>query len=76
MVQKWRLTQRRSAQQDDFIRLPAPASLGGEVVATSTTPGEPATVRMELPTPSGTLIVHWPIDALARSVDWLRAVTR
>jgi hypothetical protein len=31
---------------------------------------------MEVPLPTGTLIVHWPIEALAQSVDWLRALTR
>ena len=71
MVQKWRLTQRRDSQ-DDFLRLPSPLSPGSQ----SAPADDSATVRMEVPTPSGRLIVHWPLYALERSVDWVRAVTR
>ena len=71
MVQKWRLAQRRDSQ-DDFLRLPSPLSPGSQTA----TVDEPVTVRMEVPTPSGRLIVHWPLSALERSVDWLRALTR
>ena len=72
MVQKWRLAQRRGDSQDDFLRLPALSSPGSQAV----TVDDPSTVRMEVPTPSGRLIVHWPLNAIERSVDWLRAVTR
>ena len=75
MVQKWRLLARRGGQ-DDFLRLPTPASPAPSSAAPATLPAGPATVRMEVPTPTGTLIVHWPIDALPQSVDWLRALTR
>ena len=71
MVQKWRLVQRRDSQED-FLRLPAPSSSRSQ----AETVDDPATVRMEVPTPSGRLIVHWPLSAIERSVDWLRAVTR
>ena len=75
MVQKWRRGQRRAAQHD-FIRLPAPACPSPDVAAPAKAQAQPATVCMEVPTPAGNVIVHWPIDALAQSVDWLRAVTR
>lgn len=71
LVQKWRLIQRRDSQ-DDFLRLPAP-SLPGPQPATR---DNPATVRMDVPTPTGTLTVHWPLGALQQSVEWLRALTR
>jgi transposase len=72
LVQKWRLLARRHSQ-DDFLRLPTPpASSASPVLAHA----GPATVRMEVPTPTGTVIVHWPIGALQQSVDWLRALTR
>ncbi|MEQ9462417.1 MAG: transposase [Haliea sp.] len=71
MVQKWRLTQRRDSQ-DEFLRLPAPSPPGSQPA----TVDDFATVRMEVPTPSGRLIVNWPLNAIERSVDWLRAVTR
>ncbi len=72
MVEKWRLAQRRGDSQDDFLRLPSPLSPGSQTAPAD----DSATVRMEVPTPSGRLIVHWPLNALERSVDWLRAVTR
>tara|TARA_R110002110_G_C12932434_1_gene668484 strand:+ start:18 stop:389 length:372 start_codon:yes stop_codon:yes gene_type:complete len=71
MVQKWRLVQRRDSQ-DDFLRLPALSSPGSQAA----TVDDSATVSMEIPTPSGRLIVHWPLSAIERSIDWLRAVTR
>jgi len=75
MVQKWRL-QARGGGRDDFLRLPTPTSSTSSAMAPPTVPASPATVRMEVPTPTGQLIVHWPIDALPQSVDWLRALTR
>ena len=75
LVQKWRLLARRDGQ-GDFLRLPTPASSAPPVLAPATPPASPAMVRMDVPTPSGTLIVHWPIDALPHSVEWLRTLTR
>ena len=75
LVQKWRLLARREGQ-DDFLRLPTPASSASPAAAPPTSHSSPATVRMEVPLSTGTLIVHWPIDALPYSVDWLRALTR
>lgn len=75
MVQKWRLLARRG-DQDDFLRLPSPGSSLAPAAAPAVAASSLATVRMEVPTPSGQLIVHWPIDVLSDSVDWLRALTR
>lgn len=72
LVQKWRLQARRDGQ-DDFLRLPTPAL---QVAAPATSTADSVTVRMEVPIPAGILTVHWPIEALPHSVDWLRALTR
>jgi len=31
---------------------------------------------MEVPTPRGQLVVHWPVRQLTESIAWLRALTR
>ncbi len=67
LVHKWRKARAASAPSD-FLRLPAP-------INTPIAP-EPVTVRMEVPTPRGTLVVHWPLNDLSQSVTWLRALTR
>lgn len=71
LVQKWRLAQQRD-QQDDFLRLPAPVSPASELATHQDT----ITVRIEVPTPKGPLIVHWPMSQLKQSVGWLRALTK
>ena len=67
MVQKWRKTH-QSTSQSDFVRLPAPAIATAVDASTM--------LRIEVPTPKGTLIVHWPMSELQQSVAWLRALTR
>jgi transposase len=67
LVQKWRKAL-QSTSKSDFVRLPAPTA--APAVAAS------ATLRIEVPTPKGTLIVHWPVSELQQSVAWLRALTR
>lgn len=67
LVQKWRRASSATGQ-NDFVQLPAPLS-GPEVEA-------PATVRIDVPTPKGTLVVHWPMSEVHQSVFWLRALTR
>jgi transposase-like protein len=66
LVHKWRKARTVTAPST-FLRLPAPAPVS--VMA-------PTTVRIEIPTPKGTLIVHWPLAEMAQSVAWLRALTR
>jgi transposase len=67
LVQKWRKAQ-QSARHKDFVRLPAPT---GVPAVEATTP-----LRIEVPTPKGTLVVYWPMSELQQSVTWLRALTR
>ena len=54
--------------------------LPGGPVRPTVSPGATAVLQFDLRvdagTPTGTLIVHWPIDALPQSVEWLRALTR
>ena len=66
LVHKWRKA-RRAAVPNNFLRLPAPEP-SAEMAST--------TVRIEVPTPKGTLVVHWPLAELSQSVTWLRALTR
>lgn len=66
LVHKWRKARSASAPSG-FLQLP-PAR---PAVETS-----PTTVRIEVPTPKGTLVVLWPLAELSQSVTWLRALTR
>ena len=72
LVQKWRKAQQQIAQET-FLRLPPPSAAATPLSA----PGEaPTTIRMEIPTPRGQLVVHWPVGQLPESIAWLRALTR
>ena len=71
LVQKWRLALRND-QQSDFLRLPAPSRPVSEAAPRH----ETATVRIEVPTPKGPLIVYWPMSELKYAVAWLRALTK
>ncbi len=64
LVHKWRKAHKAS-QENRFLRLPAPAAPTAETL-----------LRLEVPTPKGTLIVHWPMSELQQSIAWLRALTR
>ena len=72
MVQKWRKA-RREPVQDTFLRLTPPVDT---VTPLPTTGETPTTIRMELPTPQGQLVVHWPVSQLPASIAWLRALTQ
>lgn len=78
MVHKWRKSLQRPAQ-GEFIRLPAPGTKppgpASEPVARRVT-NQRDTIRMEVPTPQGHLVVHWPVSQLPQSIAWLRALTR
>ena len=79
MVHKWRKAVERPAQ-GEFLRLPVP----GAPIPPSESEPSPAsddahqndTIRMEVPTPCGQLVVHWPASQLPQSIAWLRALTR
>ena len=66
LVHKWRKA-RSASTPSSFLQLPAPGP------SAETTP---TTIRIEVPTPKGTLVVHWPLAELSQSVTWLRALTR
>lgn len=66
LVHKWRKTRSASAPSS-FLQLPTPRPA---------IEAPPTTLRIEVPTPKGTLVVHWPLAELSQSVTWLRAVTR
>jgi len=75
MVHKWRKTLQRP-DQNEFLRLPAPTS-GTQTASTAPRCArQHDTIRMEVPTPQGQLVVHWPVRQLPESIAWLRALTR
>jgi transposase len=75
MVHKWRKTLQRP-DQNEFLRLPAPTP-GTQTASTAPRcTRQHDTIRMEVPTPQGQLVVHWPVRQLPESIAWLRALTR
>jgi transposase-like protein len=72
LVQKWRKGQQQIAQES-FLRLPPPPATATPLSVPSEAP---TTIRMEVPTPRGQLVVHWPVSQLTESITWLRALTR
>jgi len=75
MVHKWRKTLQRPAQ-NEFLRLPAPTPNAQTASIASSSAGQHDTIRMEVPTPQGQLVVHWPVRQLPESIAWLQALTR
>lgn len=66
LVHNWRKV-RLATAPNGFVQLPAPVP---------SLEAPPKAVRIEVPTPKGTLVVHWPLSELPQSVTWLRALTR
>ena len=75
MVHKWRKTLQRPAQTE-FLRLPATTPSTQTASTVPSCAGQHDTIRMEVPTPQGQLVVHWPVRQLPESIAWLRALTR
>ena len=75
MVHKWRRSLEQ-ADQGEFLRLPAPATRTHTASTAPSCAGQDDTIRMEVPTPQGQLVVHWPVRQLPESIAWLRALTR
>lgn len=74
LIHNWRRKAREQDEQGSFLPLPLPAQ-----AVTLADPGEHTTsdtVRLEIPTPQGQLVVHWPIRQLQHSISWLRALTQ
>ena len=74
LIYTWRRTGQRDAQ-NAFVRLPTPLSALAGVLRTEEGMA-PAIVRIDLPSPSGPICVHWPVADVALSTDWLRALMR
>ena len=72
LVQKWRKAQQPGTQEAS-LRLPSPPATATPLSLLGETPD---TIRMEVPTPRGQLVVHWPVSQLTESIAWLRALTR
>lgn len=75
MVHKWRreLGQQQhtaTAPPTDFIRLSTSLSLPSPV----STPSVIKPITVELPSPRGPIILHWPSDQLDQLAQWLRTV--
>ena len=75
MVHKWRRSLEQ-ADQSEFLRLPAPAARTQTAATALRSAGQHDTIRMEVPTPQGQLVVHWPVRQLPESIAWLRALMR
>ena len=82
MVHKWRRAIEQAGQRE-FLRLPAPGSpLPASGPAPTAAPASAHasngddTIRMEVPTPQGQIVVHWPASQLLQSIAWLRALTQ
>jgi hypothetical protein len=75
MVHKWRKTLQRPAQ-NEFLRLRAPTLSMHTASTAPSSAGQHDTIRMEVPTPQGQLVVHWPVRQLPESIAWLQALTR
>ncbi len=61
LLNKWR--KQIKAGPTDFIQLPVPVMRDTESTG--------STIRIDLP---GGLVVHWPMDRLPESVNWLKAL--
>ncbi len=72
LIHNWR-RQLGSEVKPDFIRLPAPAAQPDQ---TGTAVSQDTLVRMELPSPRGPIVVHWPMAGIDRSIPWLKALMR
>lgn len=72
LVHNWRRTLGNNGKPD-FIRLPAPLAQPDAAV-----PGkvDDTLLRIELPSPKGSITVHWPLAEIDRSVPWLKALMR
>lgn len=67
LVHKWRRDYQRSqaSQQDDFVALP--------VLAVPAIPkGPDSTIKVELLSPAGPIVLHWPLSEASQLAHWLR----
>lgn len=74
LVHKWI----RAARQQDATSTP-PAFLPITLPASSPQPqvsGSGESIRIEIPRPSGNLVVHWPVAQADRCLPWLQELLR
>lgn len=67
LVHKWRRDYQRSQalQQDDFVALP--------MLAVPAIPkGPDPTIKVELLSPTGPIVLHWPLSEASQLAHWLR----
>jgi len=67
LVHRWRkeLREPALAGQDDFVQLPA---------VVPPTPALPGAITVELPSPKGPVVIHWPAYQIDQLAHWLRTV--
>ena len=67
LVHKWRRDHQSSQahQQDDFVALPA---LAAPAVPT----GPDRAIKVELLSPAGPIVLHWPLSEMHQLAYWLR----
>ena len=64
LVQKWRRLAKPSAKPDSFVTLP---------MATTAVPAG-VTVQLTVQIGAGSVNIDWPLNAIDRSIPWLRAL--
>lgn len=74
LIHNWRRTLGDEGSPD-FIRLPLPVPQPETKIDTAAVP-EDIRLRIEVPSPKGAIVVHWPMSEIDRSVTWLRALMR
>ena len=73
MIYTWRRAVKRELQ-NEFVRLPPPLPTLQDDTPSQVSTAESATVRIDLPLPSGHITVHWPLSEMGHSTDWLKAL--
>jgi transposase len=72
MIYNWRAA-RKSVDDDSFVKLPS-APLPVTSINSAGSERGANTVRFELPSSKGTVIVCWPLEELEKSIPWLKAL--
>ncbi|HEX4938585.1 MAG TPA: transposase [Candidatus Kapabacteria bacterium] len=67
LVHKWRRDLQRSQapQQDDFVALPVLATPAIQI-------GTSSNIKVELLSPAGPIVLHWPLSEASQLALWLR----
>ena len=67
LVHKWRRDLQRSQapQQDDFVALPVLTTPAVQI-------GASPSIKVELLSPAGPIVLHWPLSEVSQLALWLR----